>query len=106
MGDPALIMIPPTEQFLSEYLFLTPNKYANDYVTIVSPQTATVTLDGTPLSTLSFTNISGSAYKVARMSVTDGVHTISATAPVGVVVYGYDKDVSYGYTAGIDFSGL
>ncbi len=32
----------------------------------------------------------------------DGVHTIEATAPVGVVVYGFDRFVSYAYVGGLD----
>jgi hypothetical protein len=35
-GDPALIMVPPVEQWRSDYVFLTPNKYAFDFVQIVA----------------------------------------------------------------------
>jgi hypothetical protein len=35
-GDPALIMVPPVQQWRSDYVFLTPNKYAFDFVQIVA----------------------------------------------------------------------
>ena len=49
-GDPALIMVPPVEQWRSEYVFLTPNRYAFDFVQIVARPSATVYLDDTPVA--------------------------------------------------------
>ncbi len=48
-GDPSLLIVPPIEQWRSEYVFLTPDKYAFDFVTIVVPQGRTATLDGDPV---------------------------------------------------------
>ncbi len=48
-GDPSFIMIPPIRQWRQNYVFLTPDKYAFDFVTVIARPTATVTLDGTPL---------------------------------------------------------
>ena len=45
-GDPSLIVIPPIEQYRSDYVFLTPDKYAFDFVVIVAEPEATVFLDG------------------------------------------------------------
>ena len=45
-GDPSLVIYPPTEQFRQNYVFLTPDKYAFDFVVIVAPPVANVTLDG------------------------------------------------------------
>jgi hypothetical protein len=49
-GDPSLMMVPPLEQARSDYVFLTPDKYAFDFVTVVAPFGAAVELDGQPLS--------------------------------------------------------
>ncbi len=49
-GDPSLVIYPPTEQFRPDYTFLTPDKYAFDFVSIVAPRTAEVYLDGALLS--------------------------------------------------------
>ncbi len=47
-GDPSLLIYPPQEQFRSNYVFLTPDKYAFDFVAIVAPPDATVLLDDLP----------------------------------------------------------
>jgi hypothetical protein len=104
IGDPALILAVPVEQYRSSYVFLTPTNYLDDYINIVAPQSATVILDGQELGTYAFKALSGSSYKIARLSVSDGVHSVEANQPVGVIAYGYDDDVSYGYPAGLDLS--
>jgi hypothetical protein len=101
LGDPTLIMVPPASQYRDSYVFLTPNKYAFDYVNIVAPSDATVRLDDQPVDASRFTAIGGQ-WKVARVAVQDGVHRINADKPVGVVVYGFDDDVSYGYAGGLN----
>ncbi|EYF01635.1 IgGFc-binding protein [Chondromyces apiculatus] len=45
-GDPSLLIYPPIEQFRPDYVFLTPDKYAFDFVTVVAPPDAPVALDG------------------------------------------------------------
>jgi hypothetical protein len=46
-GDPSFVPMPPIEQWREQYVFLTPDKYAFDFVTIVAAPTATVSLDDT-----------------------------------------------------------
>lgn len=48
-GDPSIVIVPPQEQFRPDYVFLTPDKYAFDFVSVVAPITTVVALDGTPL---------------------------------------------------------
>jgi len=48
-GDPSIIAVPPVDQFRKDYIFLTPDKYAFDFVTIVAPLGAEIRLDGEPL---------------------------------------------------------
>lgn len=47
-GDPSLVIIPPIEQFRSEYVFLTPDKYAFDFVTVLAPKGTELLFDGAP----------------------------------------------------------
>ena len=49
-GDPSILIEPPIEQFRSDYVFLTPDKYMFDFITVVAPPGATVLLDETQLS--------------------------------------------------------
>jgi len=102
VGDPTLIMLPPIKQFRKDYVFLSPNKYAQDYINIIAPSDASVTLDGTLVPAGNFTAIAGSNWKVARVSVADGTHKVIANQPISVIAYGYDRDVSYGYAAGLN----
>jgi hypothetical protein len=123
-GDPALIVVPPVDQFRRDYVFLTPATYGFDAVTIVSPPAATVLLDDAPLPAtcervgsdgssgamapwvihrcpLSFPIVNGD-FSVSAGSQGDGVHRVRADVPVGVVVSGFDAFVSYAYAAGMD----
>ncbi len=104
-GDPALMLVPPLEQFRKDYVFLTPDAYTFDYVTIVAPDAAGVVIDGEPLAESALKPIpglDGVSYRVARLAISDGVHRIESERPIGVSVYGYDRHVSYGYAAGLN----
>jgi hypothetical protein len=48
-GDPSLLFVPPVEQWRSDYVLLTPDKYAFDFLVITAPFGATVYLDGLPV---------------------------------------------------------
>lgn len=48
-GDPSLVVVPPIDQFRASYVFLTPDKYAFDFVQVVAPVAVTVYLDGAPI---------------------------------------------------------
>jgi hypothetical protein len=48
-GDPSSLIIPPVEQYRSSYVFLTPDKYAFDFVRIAAPEDAIIVVDGVPL---------------------------------------------------------
>ncbi len=48
-GDPSLTFVPPTEQWRNDYILLTPDKYAFDFLVITAPFGATVYVDGLPV---------------------------------------------------------
>lgn len=104
IGDPAFILAVPVEQYRREYLFLAPNKYAEDYVNITLPAGAQAALDGIPLSDELFELIGTGTYKAARLAIADGFHSIITEEPSSIIVYGYDKYVSYGYPGGLDLN--
>jgi IgGFc binding protein len=143
-GDPSIITVPPVEQFRKDYIFLTPDKYAFDFVTIVAPPDAEIEMDGAPLpdscessdmpltSTLnpqtawvvhrcqlSFPQVTNgtsggglmgglapSIVKVLPGDQHDGAHTIVSNQPVSIVVYGFDRFVSYAYVGGLNLTAL
>lgn len=117
-SDPFMMMIPPYEQFLSSYRFISAQAvqlnsnfervkvYNYQYVNIVAPQTVIdkVTLDGAAVPANQFTRIGSSRFYYATIRITDGVHTVSAPEPIGIYVYGYGPANSYGYIGGMSFT--
>ncbi len=105
-GDPAFMLVPPTEQLRSDYVVLTPGNYAEDYINVMAPMGAEILLDGLPIPLDSFTPIGKGDWSIARVPVEDGVHTIAATDEstlFSTLVYGFDQYVSYGYPGGMNF---
>ena len=141
-GDPSIIAVPPLEQFRRDYIFLTPDKYAFDFVTIVAPMDAAIKLDGEPLPDycvtepietddmsadvwvahrcqLSFPEVTngtsggglmgGSAPSVVKVlpgDQHDGAHTIVSDREISIIVYGFDRFVSYAYVGGLNLTVL
>jgi hypothetical protein len=121
-GDPCFILVSPVEQYRDEYVFLTPGKYAFDFIVITHRQGADIELDGRPLPptcrTTALSGPGGEPYAVTRCQLSfpevgaegglvegdqdDGVHAVSADEPFGLTVYGFDCRVSYGYPGGTD----
>jgi hypothetical protein len=50
-GDPSTMFPSPREQWRSDYVLLTPNKYVFDYLVVVAPSDAQVYIDGLELDT-------------------------------------------------------
>lgn len=121
LGDPFMMVIPPTEQFMSSYRFICPLAYEDSavssrrtvpvevyklhYVTIVAPDTAlgSVRLDGVLLPVTSFSPIPKSRYYYTWQRLGAGVHSVSADAPIGIYVFGYGYADSYGYVGGMSY---
>lgn len=124
-GDPSLIWVPPVEQWRNRYLFLVPNKYAFDFLLIAAPSTASLIYDGLPIDEVLTCErepigrqvpSGGSApveYLAVRCQLSfpmpggaglqdDGVHSLASAGgePIGLVVWGWDSFVSYGYPGG------
>ena len=100
IGDPAFTLAVPVGQYLEGYVFLTPEDYAEDYVNVVYEEGTELQLDGVAIAPPSET-IGFSDWKLARVEVFPGVHTITASQPVGVTAYGYGCHVSYAYPGGL-----
>jgi hypothetical protein len=100
IGDPSMVLDVAVEQYLDDYIFLVPDKYKLNYITVVAPLGAVVKLDGVELQGGAFAPIAQTTWAVARLPIPAGKHTLSATQKVGLFVYGYDDDVSYGYPGG------
>ncbi|MGM0577501.1 MAG: hypothetical protein ACQEXJ_17385 [Myxococcota bacterium] len=100
IGDPAFTLPAPTKRYLKEYAVLTPDGYKEDYLNIVMPAGATITIDGQPME-VAPTAIPDTGYGIARVEVDPGVHAVEGSEPFGLTAYGYDCDVSYAYPGGL-----
>ncbi len=78
-GDPFMMLIPPTEQFMDQYTFATPSEgYIYNYVTVTIETTAigTLVLDGATVDPGLFTPIGTTGYSGAGIPINAGSHTI------------------------------
>ena len=106
-GDPAMALTVATEQFRKTYLFHAPINYETNYLNIVAPMDAKVTLDGAPVA--GFKAIGATMFGVARLKLAnnvDGNHDVKSDKPVGISVYGYGQYTSYWYPGGLDLEPL
>lgn len=104
-GDPAFILAVPQRQFRPDYVFLAPDAYAADYVSIAYNRSTGARLDNRPLEDISNADISdipGTPWTAARIPISDGTHTLNCEDDCSVMVHGYDQFVSYGYPGGLN----
>ncbi len=100
-GDPTMMLLAAVEQFQDRYVFLMPQGYATNFVTVVAPMDAQVTLDGNGVPALTASGrINGVEYGYAHVSAQAGPHVIESESPFGIIASGHANDVSYGYVGG------
>jgi len=100
IGDPSLILGVAVSQYLNDYIFHVPDKYKLNYINVTMPTGALAMLDGQPVAPGGFTALMNSGWQIGRLPIAAGTHRLQLTQKGGLVVYGYDKDVSYGYAGG------
>ena len=110
IGDPMMLLISPTQQFLKQYRFATPvNGFWNHYVNVVIPTLAinSLTLNGKNVNPRKFKQIGLSRYSIAHIEVDFGTHYITCNQPFGLYSYGFgfgDDDYdAYGTMGGQSF---
>lgn len=105
-GDPFMMLIPPTEQFMPFYTFSTPGSgFPTNYVSITIPSSgiSSLWLDGKQINSTLFKQISNTDYYGAGIYIEIGSHTIENKngIPFGIYSYGFWDDDSYGYAGGL-----
>lgn len=106
ISDPFMMLVPPTEQFLSQYTFSTPaTGFTKNFVNVVIPSGAvsTLALDGVGVDPVLFSPIGASGFSGAQIPISLGSHTIAGNIPFGIYVYGFGFYDSYGYPGGMAF---
>jgi hypothetical protein len=108
-ADPFFVLVPPDEQFLNNYVISAGTaNVTNNFLNITSPNgnTGNVLVDGVPVPGGSWNPIPGTLFSGATVSITSGIHTITSTFPIGLLVYGYGYYDSYGYLGGQAFAAV
>jgi hypothetical protein len=105
-GDPAMILVPPTAQFQSEYVFQVPAEYESNWVTVLRPAGAVVLLDGADVSNAATWSevgvLNGTTWQRGHFPISFGPHRVTSPASqkIGILVAGYDVAVSFGFAGG------
>ncbi len=116
LGDPFMMLIPPTEQYINKHIFQTFQSFHSGlnsqftvYVTSEFYQSSDILINNTAISgwqIVPCSNEPACGY-IARMTVSSGVYTIrhqNPSAIIGVSAYGFDFDTSYGMPVGMGLS--
>lgn len=121
-GDPAMMVVPPVDQFRDRYMFLTPATYYVDYLNVVGPRDMELVLDDrrvdempcedpddvgeAPCLLQDWQRFGNSEIGSRIIRIDDGPHLIESEngARFGIMVYAYDSHVSYAYPGGLDLT--
>jgi hypothetical protein len=108
-GDPSLSLAVATSQFRDNYQFVAPANYQQNWVNVIAPSGASITVDGVVVPANTYTPIGNSGYGVAKVSLcannscqNNGVHLASGNKQFGIEVYGYGSYTSYMYPGGLN----
>jgi IgGFc binding protein len=100
LGDPSMIVLPPTGQHEQRSLFAIPEGYAKNWATVVVRGSGEVRLDGEPIDAGDFVELGtlgGALHRYVHVELGAGTHSLEAEAPAGVSVIGVDVAVGYGF---------
>jgi len=106
-GDPFMMLVPPTDRFLSAYRMATSDDTVTttftNFVNVIVKTNAvgSVQNDGVAISSGLFQAIGTTGYSGAKVPVTAGTHRLTAPVPFGALVYGFASFEAYGYPAGM-----
>jgi hypothetical protein len=114
-GDPLMVAMASTQQFINRYAFVTDEGYWYDYIIVTRQAGTAVTLEcmGGEIPDSYFEQVGSSDWEVARVYIDGsdssigedgcgpGSHLLTADLGVGVTVVGYAEKVSYGFPGGV-----
>ncbi|MCS7176188.1 MAG: IgGFc-binding protein [Candidatus Kapabacteria bacterium] len=109
IGDPMMLLLTPTQQFLRRYRFATPVQGSwRHFLNVIVPISVLSSLrfNGAPVRA-NFERIGNSSYAVAALEIPYGSHSIEADEPFGLYAYGFgygpDSYDAYGNPVGQAF---
>jgi hypothetical protein len=110
LGDPMMLLVSPTQQFLKKYRFATPVSGSwKHFINVVVPTAglSSLKLDSAKVDENQFKQIGMSNYSFGAIQIPFGTHFISADVPFGLYSYGSgfneDNYDAYGNIGGQSF---
>ncbi len=106
VGDPALVLEAPVDQFRTSYRFLVPETYTQSFLNVVVADGADLDLDGNPLVGATDTP-TGTGLITRTISIAPGSHQLRAVdgrTRFGIKVWGVAPYTSYAYPGGLDLA--
>ncbi len=105
-GDPAMVILPPREQFRSDYTFVAPTSYnagtlGQSYLLIIRSEAQQITLDGREVS-VTWNPLGDREWGI--LPIDGGTHSMDSVDEFGVIVYGLGQQTSYAYPAGLNLN--
>jgi hypothetical protein len=100
-GDPSLSLPAPVEQFRTQYTFLTPAEYEENFASIIAPVGRFVSIDGVDVTGL-LEPFGSLSFAAGRIPLAEGAHEVNCAGGCGLEVYGYGTDVSYMFAGGVN----
>lgn len=101
LGDANITPLIPVEQYRNDYIFYVPETYKYQYVNVLAPVDAKLTLDGKEL-TEAITPIAAGYGRLIVRILQPGNHRIAGDKPFGIIGYGYAAFTSYSYAGGLN----
>lgn len=99
--DPSMCLIPPKEQYLSDYIFLNLPYFTTQYVKMIAPTVATGSCEVDAVPVTGWEAIPDTGYSTVDWQLSSGTHSTSCSLPFGIEVVGYYPDTSYAYPGGL-----
>ena len=104
-GDPSFTIFPAVEQARTEYVFLSPSDWKENWVVIGTEKGNDISLDGMPPSGCSVHSVGtldGKDYQAIRCPLSAGVHHMTGTSAFQIMAYGYSDADAYAFAGGAD----
>ncbi len=101
-GDPSMTIIPPIEQYRDNYVFVTPGSYSKNFALITGKADDTIKINDTDIILNKYFSASDSSgYTIYDLGQSFQQHKVTCNS-CGIIIYGWDKDVSYMYPGGMN----
>lgn len=109
IGDPAMVVMPPVEQFIDRVNYATPTYkgFLDHHVYVLIKKGTTLKINNVPVQPTKFSTFNScSDYQYANIDLSAGNYLVECNEGFLMVAYGYGNFISYAYIGGTSFRNL